>query len=1078
MASFSLNFWRLATNRVVRGTEWLGICRIAGVCCIVLALSPVCFVRAAGNADSAAIDAAKITPEVVAPEILEGLHWRSIGPAVFGGRVVDVAGVAGNPNILYAAHSSGGLWKSTNAGTTFSSVFNDGNTLALGAIALDPNNPDVVYAGTGEGTVRNTASYGDGIYKTTDGGKTWKHLGLEHSERFGRIVVNPRDTQIVFAAAMGHEFGPNRERGLYRSTDGGNTWKQVLYVNETTSASDVALDPQNPNIVFAGMYDYLRQPWYFRSGGPGSGLYRSTDGGETWTRLTDSAPLNGLPAGPIGRIGLSISRSHPNVVYALIQSRDGILWRTDDGGDHWHVVNKDHHVNPRPFYFSQVRVDPVDENRIYVMAGDPQISEDGGKTFRDIPYDDWFGDAHALWIDPTNPSRLVGGSDGGIFVSNDRGATWDFLNNMPMAQAYHVALDMSDPYHVLGGFQDHEMWRGPSDRWNETGARAGDWRRMRGHADGTFIVADPRNPDLVYYVGQGDMTRFDWRTHEERYIQPYPVASAGTGDNMLKYRLNWNAPILMSHFNPDVIYHAANVVFKTTDGGDSWTAISPDLTTNNPEEEKLSGGPITPDNSTAEFHCTIVSLAESQFDAKTLWAGTDDGNLQVTHDGGAHWTNVTGNIAGLPRESWVSSINTSYADAGTVYVSFDRHMMDDFASYAYVTHDGGKSWARISNGLSGYVHIIAPDPKQPTLIYSGTELGFYASFDGGENWTDMRLGLPHLPVYDLQVHPRDNDLVIATHARGFYIMDDATPLQQLAAAMNQKAMLFPPARGTRYNRWSDTSTLGSQMWTAQNRPYGCIISYYLAQAAPENKVTISILNADGQAIRTIEGPGMRGVNRIAWNLEEDPRFGLAADPQKAWSDKGWIEPMLQGVRVLPGEYTVRLQAPGETLEAKATVRPNPNVQVSPADMELNYKAVKRIERMSYQMDESIERIRRIDAHLAALGESVSDPEIKQESERLQKALAAAQDDLQPPWTDPEHLNLRTKVRELLEQVNGYSGKPTVPQEEYIGVYEQQLREVLGRLNGVVSGPLTELNQRLEAAHAPHISPEDSLAVRE
>ncbi len=1053
MASYSLNFLRLALVRVLFFKGWL-----------VLALSAVCVVQAAGNA----VDSARITPE-----IFEGLHWRSIGPAVFGGRVVDVAGVPGNPNVIYVAHSSGGLWKSTNGGTTFNSVFNDGNTLALGAIALDPNNPNVVYAGTGEGTVRNTASYGDGIYKTTDGGKTWKHLGLENTERFGRIVVNPLNTQIVFAAAMGHEFGPNRERGLYRSTDGGNTWKQVLYVNETTGAGDVTLDSQNPNIVFAGMYDYLRQPWHFRSGGPGSGLYRSTDGGETWVRLNDPALHNGLPAGPLGRIEMRLSPSNPSAVYAMIESREGVLWRSDDAGDHWRLVNNDHHINPRPFYFSNIRIDPVDENRIYILAGDPQISEDGGKTFRNIPYDEWFGDAHALWIDPTNPARLLGGSDGGLFISNDRGATWDFINNMPMAQVYHVALDTADPYHVLGGFQDHEMWRGPSDRWNETGARAGDWRRMRNHADGTFIVADPRDPDIVYYVGQGDMTRFDWHTHEERYIQPYPVASAGTGAHMLKYRFNWNAPILMSRFNPDLIYHAANVVFKTTDGGDSWTSISPDLTTNNPDEEKLSGGPVTPDNSTAEFHCTIVSLAESQFDPKTLWAGTDDGNLQVTHDGGAHWTNVTGNIKRLPHESWVSSINTSYADAGTVYVSFDRHMMDDFAPYAYVTRDGGKSWERISNGLSGYIHIIAPDPKQPQLIYAGTELGFYASFDGGDSWTDLRLGLPHLPVYDLQVHPRDNDLVIATHARGFYILDDATPLQQLVAAMKEKAMLFPPARGTRYNRWSDTSTLGSQMWTAQNRPYGCVISYYLAQAAPENKVTISIFNTEGQEIRTMEGPGARGVNRIAWNLQEDPRFGIADDSQKAWSD-----PKLQGVRVLPGEYTVRLQALGETLEAKATVRLTPHVQVSPADMELNYKAVKRLERMSYQIDESIERIRRLDAHLAALSESVSDPEIKQESERLRKAFAAEKDDLQPPWTDREHLNLRVKVRELLAQVNDYSGKPTVPQEEYIGVYEQQLREVLGRLNGVVSGPLAELNKRLEVAHAPHVSPEDSLAARE
>lgn len=1010
----------------------------------------------------------------VSPSVLAGLHWRSIGPATFGGRVVDVAGVPGNPDILYVAHSSGGLWKSSNGGTTFQSIFNDGNTLALGAIALDPRNPNVVYAGTGEGTVRNTASYGDGIYKTLDGGATWRHLGLEKTERFARIVVNPENPNIVYAAAMGHEFGPNPERGLYRSNDGGNTWKKILYVNETTGASDVALDPKNPNIVFAGMYDYMRQPWYFRSGGPGSGLYRSDDGGDTWKKLTGPSLHNGLPTGEgndlIGRIGLAICGGNPKVIYALVQSHEGVLWRSNDGGNHWQMVNGNHRINTRPFYFSQVRVDPKDENRVYVLAVDPQISDDGGKTFRAIPYNIWFGDAHAMWIDPTNPKRLLGGSDGGFFTSDDRGVTWDFHNNMPMAQAYHVALDMADPYHVLGGFQDHEMWRGPSDRWNDTGARAGDWRRMRGHADGTFIVADPRDPNIVYYVGQGDMTRFDWRDHEERYIQPYPVASAGTGDNMLKYRFNWNAPILMSKFNPDVIYHAANVVFKTTDGGNSWTKISPDLTTNNPAEEKLSGGPITPDNSTAEFHCTIVSLAESQFDPKTLWAGSDDGNVQVTHDGGAHWTNVAGNIQGLPRESWVSSINTSYADPKTVYVSFDRHTMDDFASYAYVSHDDGKTWERISGGLTGYVHIIAPDPKQPNLIYAGTELGFYASFDGGENWTDLRLGLPHLPVYDLKVHPRDNDLVIATHGRGFYILDDATPLQQLARAMTRKAMLFPPARGTRYNRWADTSTLGSQMWTAQNRPYGCILSYYLADAAPGNRVAITILNSQGQTLRHMDGPGAAGVNRAVWNLAEDPAYGITPDPQKAWRD-----PQLRGgVRVLAGVYTVRLQAGGQTLEGKATVRLNPNAHPTAADMQANYKAVQQLTRMSYQMDESLERIRRIDAALASV--SSADPSIAQEAAQVRKSLDAVRVDMQSDWQDPEHLNLRTKVRELLTQVNDYTGKPTVPQQQYIGVFDGQLQGVFTRLNTVISGPLARLNSRLAAAHAPYISPEPSLAV--
>ena len=1006
----------------------------------------------------------------VDPAMLQGLHWRAVGPAVFGGRVVDVAGIPGNPNIFYVAHSSAGLFKTTNGGITLESVFNDGNTLSIGAIAVSPENPDVVYVGTGEGTVRNSASFGDGVYKTMDGGKTWKNLGLRDSERFARMAISPLHPEIVFAAAMGHEWGPNKERGLYRSTDAGSTWKQVLFVNETTGASDVALDPVNPNVIYAGMYDYIRRPWGFRGGGPGGGLYKSSDGGDTWVRLTDPALHNGLPGGIVGRVETSVSRSNPNVVYAMVESREGILWRTDDAGAHWRVASNDRRINPRPFYFSYVKVDPTDENRIYCMAPDPMISEDGGKTFEPISYWKVFGDAHVMWIDPTNPSRLMIGSDGGIFISNDRGLNWDFINNQPMAQAYHVAVDMEDPYNILGGFQDHEMWRGPNERWNETGVRGADWRRMREHADGEFLAVDPRDPNAIYYVGQGDMTRYDARTHEERYISPYPVLSMGTGDNMMKYRFNWNPPILMSHFNPDVVYHGAQVVFKTTDGGYSWKAISPDLTTNNPEEEKLSGGPITPDNSTAEFHCTIVSLAESASDPKTLWAGTDDGNLQLTRNGGDTWTNVIANVPGLPPESWVSSVNTSFSDPGTVYASFDRHQMNDFASYAYISRDLGKTWRRISNGLSGYVHIIAGDPKQPHLLYAGTELGLFVSFDDGENWTDLRLGLPHLPVYDFVVHPRDNDLVIATHARGFYVLDDATPLQQLAEAREKKIALFPPTRGTRHNVWSDTSTLGDRVWVAQNKPYGSVISYYLSEAAPETKVKLTILDSGGRVLRKMDGPGAAGVNRTSWNLQEDPRLDQRRDFENAWPD-----PHLAGVRVLPGKFAVRLEALGETQEQNFEVRLDPNVHPKQEDLAELYKASKQLIGMQYSMDATLERIRRIDAHLEDFAKSAPNSDLAKQAEAIRESLAAVRADLEPPRFDPEHLNLVPRIRELATEVSNYSGRPTMAQQEYIGVFGGQLHQVLARVDEVIEKQLKPLNEQLAASHVPNISPETEVA---
>jgi len=1004
----------------------------------------------------------------VDPQLLQGLHWRSIGPAVFGGRVTDVAGVPGNPNVIYVAHSSAGLYKSTNGGVTFDSVFDNGNTLSIGSIALAPDNPDVVYVGTGEGTARNSASFGDGIYKSMDGGRTWKHLGLESTERFARIVVDPQRPDVVFAAAMGHEWGPNRERGLYRSRDGGGTWEQVLYVNETTGAGDVTLDPTNPNIVYAGMYDYLRKPWYFRSGGPGSGMYRSTDGGSTWTKLTDPAIHNGLPNDqPLGRIDIRVSQSNPAVVYAMIESREGLLWRSDDHGQHWTMVSKDNRIDPRPFYFSNIRIDPTDENRIYALASDPWISDDGGKTFHNIDYWTVFGDCHALWIDPTNPSRLMLGSDGGLFVSNDRGKNWEFSNNMPMAQAYHVAVDMADPYNVLGGFQDHEMWRGPNERWDVTGVRGGDWRRLRAHADGMYIVADPRDPNIIYYDGQGDITRFDMRTHEENYIQPYPVGSAGVGAGMMKYRFNWNPPILMSQFNPDLIYHAANVVFKTMDGGYSWKVISPDLTTNNPEELKLSGGPVSPDNSTAEFHCTITALAESASDADTLWAGTDDGNLQVTHDGGQHWANVASNITGLSQEAWVTSISTSRRDEGTVYASFDRHQLDDFTPYIYVTRDSGKTWAKIVNGLHGYVHVVAEDPKQPNLLYAGTELGFFISFDAGQNWTDFRLGLPHLPVYDLKVHPRDNDLIIATHARGFYILDDATPLQQLADAMKQNVALFPPSRGTRYNRWSDTSTLGSRVWVAENKPYGSIISYYLAEATPNGGVKITILDANGKAIRTMEGPGIRGVNRTVWDLRENTALEAQPDSEAMWRG-------VQGIRILPGKYTARLEALGETKEQKFQVRLDPNVKASPKDMAAYEVAMRRLDRMKVEISQSLERIRRIDTQITANEKAWHDADAVKLGQKIQQQLANVRSDFVPPRYSPEHLNLMIRVNELTEEVGNYSGRPTQAQVEWIAMFEVQVQQVLNRLERVISGDLKQLNERLAAGHVPNVSPQSEL----
>lgn len=1011
----------------------------------------------------------------ITPEMLKGLEWRSIGPAHFGGRVTDVAGVPGDPKTLYVAHASAGLFKSTNGGTTFTSIFNDGSTLSVGAIALSPQDPNVIYIGTGEGDPRNSTSFGDGIYKSEDGGKRWAHLGLDESERFSTIVVHPQDPDIVMAGAMGHEWGPNEERGVYRSSDGGKTWTRVLHVNDTTGASDLCLDPGNPDIVYAGMYDYLRQPWHFRSGGSGSGLYRSSDGGRTWTRLTDPVLRNGLPGtGLLGRIGVSVSRSNPNVVYTIIESQEeGELWRSEDRGMTWKMVNADPRINNRPFYYSDIRADPEDENRVYSLAGDLWVSVDGGRTFsRSGSYMSRFGDNHALWIDPADAQRLLLGNDGGFYISNDRGEHWHFLNNMPMAQAYHVGVDMDDPYHVLGGFQDHEIWRGPNEKWNQVGVRGGDWRRLRYMADGMYTVPDPRDSNIVYYNGHfGDITRVDLRTGEERYIQPYPVGPTGTGAHAELYRFNWNSPIHMSPTNPDVIYYGGNVLFKTTDGGDSWEIISPDLTTNDPQKMKLSGGPITLDNTRAEYHCTILAIAESPVDPEVIWVGTDDGNIQITRDGGVTWTNVSDRIQGFPPESWVSAIKASYKEAGTAYVAVDQHRMDDFAPYAFMTTDFGATWIDISGGLRGYVHIALEDPHTPNLLYAGTELGIFASFNHGRTWTDLRLGLPPLSVRDMVVHPRDNDLVIATHARGFYILDDVTPLQNLAGGIPEDMALFPPRRATRYTPASDTSTIGDNVFAARNKPYGAVLSYYLAETLPQEKsIELEILNADGQVIQSLEGPGEKGVNRIVWNLREDTLRDIHRGRETPW-----YASLRDGPRVMPGEYRVRLSALGKSVEQSLSVRLDPRIRVSPEDLAAYYEAVKNLVRMQFQIGEALHSIQEVSRQLAGLRERLTDSALEERTEKLSAKLSTIRDKLQPPRQSPENINLRGKISWLLRQVRGNTGRPTRAQAEWIGIFDKQLEQVLEELREVYAGRLSELNKSLRSAGLSPIRKDKTLS---
>jgi photosystem II stability/assembly factor-like uncharacterized protein len=869
------------------------------------------------------------------------LRWREIGPAVMGGRLDAVAGVPSDPNAIYLAHSSGGLYASDDGGTTFRAIFHEGTSSSIGAISVAPSDARIVYVGTGEGFPRNTAALGDGVFISRDGGKHWRAAGLRGTQQIAKIAIDSSNPSVALVAAMGPEFTPGGERGIYRTADAGRSWQRVLYVTPTTGGSDVAFDPANPKIAFAGTFDYLRRPWHFRGGGPGSGLWRSTDGGVTWTRLTRTDARNGLPGGIINRVGLSISAHHPNVIYAIVPTKHGVLYRSNDTGITWRLVNADTELVFRPFYFSQVRVDPVDPDKVWIVSGALRFSTDGGKKFREVAAG---GDNHDLWIDPSNPQRVLLGSDMGFDLSHDGGRTWDYVDTVPFAQVYRVGYDRDVPYHVMGGMQDHEVWWGPGTLWNEDGVTGGSWRNISDWGDGQYAVADPRDPNVIYEDTHfGDLTVRNLADGEARYISPQPQITFGTGAGAFRYRFNWSAPLMLSPHDPSVLYFGGNVLFRTTDAGQTWSVVSPDLS--QPCDRAWlgpSGGPLARDDTNAETYCTIYALAEDGADARTLWAGTDDGNLEITRDGGATWSNVIANIPGLPVRSWVASIDAPQGLGGVAYVTFDRHRFGDLQPYVYVTHDYGKSWQNISRGLPLWAYVVRADPRQPSLVFAGTEEGVDASFDRGMHWLDLRLGMDHVPVYDLQIQPQADDLIAGTHGRGFAILDDITSLEGLAHAAASGISLFPPVDAWRYipRPYHD---IGHGAFVAPNKPYGALISYYLSRST-KPAITLEILDANGTVIRHLRGTNRSGINRVVWDLTTDPPGG----PKAKQDSRGYyvFYPLkIEGPQVLPGTYTVRLSASGATRDQKLTVRLDPSAHVTQSDLQAQYDALEELARL-------------------------------------------------------------------------------------------------------------------------------------
>src|SRR5882724_9951414 len=731
---------------------------------------------------AAAVENATPAPKNEDPTF-RGMKYRIGGP-FRGGRSLTASGIPGDPTTYYFGATGGGVWKSTDGALTWTSVFDTEGTSAIGSLAVSPSDPNIVYVGTGEACLRGNISHGDGVYKTLDGGKTWKNTGLRDSRAIGKVIVNPKNPDIAFVAALGHPFGPNSERGIFRTLDGGKTWEKVLYKDDNTGGIDVAFDSRNSNVLLASLWEARRTPWSLSSGGPGSGLYRSNDGGTTWKRLEDK----GLPKGPYGRIGVSVAANSERV-YALIQASEGGLYRSDDGGDTWQLVNASHSLIQRPWYYMHIIADPQDAETVYVMDVDAYRSTDGGRSFNKIKVP--HGDNHGLWVDPRNTNRMIASNDGGVSVTLDGGKTWSRQDNQPTAQFYHVIADNRTPYYIYGAQQDNSTV-GIASRSDEGVIDRPDWYPVGGGEAG-YIAPYPPDPNIVYAADyEGLITRYDKRNGQLRNITNQTHLSDAGGAAPLEHRFQWTSPVMISPHDPETLYHAGERLFKTTDGGVHWEAISPDLTRNDKSKQQISGGPINKDDTGTEYYDTIFAVAESPVQKGVIWAGTDDGLIQITTDGGKNWKNVTPKA--MPEWSRISLVEASPHDAGTAYVAADRHQNDDLRPFIYRTDDFGKTWAKSTEGIpeNTFVRAVREDPKKRGLLFAGTETGVFVSYNDGAHWQSLRLNLPTTPVHDLVIH--DNDLVLATHGRSFWVLDDIGPLRQYSDAAAQEAVhLYTPS---------------------------------------------------------------------------------------------------------------------------------------------------------------------------------------------------------------------------------------------------------------------------------------------
>ena len=1021
-------------------------------------------------------DAAATTEPLKSPfeKAFERLEWRSIGPAIMGGRIADIEGIPGNPNIAYVASASGGLWKTVNGGVTWKPIFERQGTLSIGDIALAPSNPEVIWVGTGESKTRNSISFGDGVYKSNDAGKTWQHMGLRDTERISAIAIHPQNPDIVYVGALGHAFGPNENRGVFMTTDGGKTWTRTLYIDREHGVSDLEMDSTNPNILYAGMWSFERKPWTHRSGSEKGGVFKSIDAGRTWNKLT-----NGLPK-LVGRIGVRAAPSNPNVVYAIMEAKEGTLYRSDDRGETFRQVSRNAQIVSRGFYYTRVRIDPTNENHVYAVASTLYESIDGGRSFRSITRSTHI-DYHAFWQDPKDPKRIWQGNDGGVAVTYDGAETWEPVYNIPLGQFYQIHADNRQPfYYVMGGLQDNGAWTGPSRTREPAGIMNDDWR-MVSFGDGFYVINSADDPEFYISESQGgNILRTDMRNREQQAVNPWGRGSGGGPPAGEKYRFNWNSPILLSPHDKNTIYFGGNVVFKSNDFGKTWEQISQDLTTNDPAKLKDAGGPVSIENTTAEYYSTIITLGESPVQKGQVWAGTDDGNLQLTTDNGKTWTNLIRNVKGLAANSPVSHVEPSRINAQTAYVSFDRHMFDDFRPYVFKTTDGGKNWTAVAGNLpsKAYVQVVREDPTNSSLIYAGTELGLFASYSGGREWIPLNLkNLPNVSVHDIVVHPRENDLILATHGRSVYIYDDATAIQRMTPAIiGSNAHLFPirPALRftTRFTRYGN----GDKQFAGPNPPYGALISYYLKDK-PDDKTTfkIQVFDQAGKLVLDLDRPAKeKGLNRVTWNL----RFGGAEVRSPPSPEETAFTGPPRGPQVLPGSYKVKLTIGDKTFEQPVEVRLDPTVNVSPADLQAQLELQLKLRDMQSAVNNALRFLDSIETQLKNTQTTVRTLN-KEPDKDMMKAL---EDYLKQVETLKGQLARRTeglgiggrtqianKIGNLFFGIDGTNAAPTPYQRQYFEEIVPEYRSGMAEANRFIKETVPLWNEKLRAWNAPTLT---------